>query len=572
MNRLKKILSAVLSAIICCSSVVSASAVTYIERDIVVDDSFRTVRFAGDINKDGKVNENDIIDFFKYFNYEEIKNDLRSATNTSAKNYIISEYTETLDLDLENADFDGSGNVDVDDVYYFINQFDIYHNGLGDVDLDGKITYKDADFISAYLIGVPKLSDGAYNPMFLKRENGTINPNAVKSTILADINEDGVVNIVDANYIFNLSRKTDGYTDPNVSWITNQMIEKDKELQSDPYFDEQIQGREKLTNDFYVSSDGVINRPYFYNRPASFHAIDKYGAIFSCFSGISILNGYDTSKNNSKQNNIVVPASLFGREFGDSKPGSDQYSRVSLLDGNYSGSYNNVFFFCKNVDCIKGQGFDQGKNFFAPNAGCYDPAISPNTTIQREYVSNMIASTFEHFVFPKNYTYLDSFQKSTGLKSFTDIFAPGVVRINKYCFKASQLNKIIIPARIQDISKQAFYVEKVTKKLNEFCDNNKKSYNIVFLSKSMPYDKDYFNKLDGTSSGHLCISVWPFKQSILVSENHRTTADANVNVFAFESSGVAQDLNWFYTESNRAKRHHKDTTNTIDYIYKPIYL
>ena len=572
MNRLKKILSAVLSAIICCSSVVSASAVTYIERDIVVDDSFRTVRFAGDINKDGKVNENDIIDFFKYFNYEEIKNDLRSATNTSAKNYILSEYTETLDLDLENADFDGSGNVDVDDVYYFINQFDIYHNGLGDVDLDGKITYKDADFISAYLIGVSKLSDGAYNPMFLRKENGTINPNAVKSTILADINEDGIVNIVDANYIFNLSRKTDGYTDPNVSWITNQMIEKDKELQEHPKFVNVIPDKNQLTNGFYVSSDGVANRPYFYNGPGPFYSTDKYGALFTHDSKRILLNGYDTNKNNSKQNNIIVSVSWFGYEVGAHEYGSDNYPRVSLLDGNYSGSYNNVFFFCKNVDCIKGTGFRYGKNFFAPNAGCYDPAISPNTTVQRESVSYMIDSTFEHFVFPKSYTYLNTFQKSTGLKSFTDIFAPGVVRINKYCFKASQLNKIIIPARIQDISKQAFYVEKVTKKLNEFCDNNKKSYNIVFLSKSMPYDKDYYNNLDDTSSGHLCISVWPFKESILISGNHRTTADANINVFSFESSGVAQDLNWFYAESKRAKRHHKDTTNTTDYIYKPIYL
>lgn len=571
MNRLKKIFSAVLSAIICCGSVVSASAVTYIERDIVVDDSFRTVRFAGDVNKDGKVNENDIIDFFKYFNYQEIKRDLSSATNTAAKNYIISEYTEELDLDFENADFNGSGEVDVDDVYYLINQFDIYYNGLGDVDLNGKIETVDADYISAYLLGMSKLSDGSYNPLFLKKETGEINPNAVKSTILADVNEDGIVNIIDANYIFNIARGTDGYKDPNVSWITNRMIEKDKELQTDPDLTKRIFSKINFADSFYVSSNGIVNRPYFYENVSGWcaDAVDRYGVIYSQ-QPVSYLLGYDINKNNSKQKNIYVPAKIFGFEFGDPVAyvkGKD-YSQISLEKSYTNGTPNNVFVFCKNIYSIKGAYFTTCKNLFVPNAGCFDAVDKVETLGAVEYVSAFYSSTFEHVVLPRGYTYIRSFEESKGLKSFTDVFAPDVVNIAERCFNDSSFEKIVVPARIKNIQKNAFAGLKVPKTLNAFCDNNQKSYNIVFLSKSMPYDKDYFQKLRGTDFTHY-VSLWPQRRG---SDKYWTIANANVNVFAFESSGIAQDLYWFYSESNRAIVHHKNQSETKDFIYKPVYL
>lgn len=571
MNRLKKIFSAVLSAIICCGSVVSAGAVTYIERDIVVDDSFRTVRFAGDVNKDGKVNENDIIDFFKYFNYQEIKRDLSSATNTAAKNYIISEYTEELDLDFENADFNGSGEVDVDDVYYLINQFDIYYSGLGDVDLNGKIETVDADYISAYLLGMSKLSDGSYNPLFLKKETGEINPNAVKSTILADVNEDGIVNIIDANYIFNIARGTDGYKDPNVSWITNRMIEKDKELQTDPDLTKRIFSKINFADSFYVSSSGIVNRPYFYENVSGWcaDAVDRYGVIYSQ-QPVSYLLGYDINKNNSKQKNIYVPAKIFGFEFGDPVAyvkGKD-YSQISLEKSYTNGTPNNVFVFCKNIYSIKGAYFTTCKNLFVPNAGCFDAVDKVETLGAVEYVSAFYSSTFEHVVLPKGYTYIRSFEESKGLKSFTDVFAPDVVNIAERCFNDSSFEKIVVPARIKNIQKNAFAGLKIPKTLNAFCDNNQKSYNIVFLSKSMPYDKDYFQKLDGTDFTHY-VSLWPQRRG---SKKYWTIANANVNVFAFESSGVAQDLYWFYSESNCAIVHHKNQSETKDFIYKPVYL
>lgn len=535
--------------------IISVSDVTTLQR-MLADFDLKQVT-AGDVDRNGKLDENDIISFFKYFNFEEIKRDLSDATNIEAKNYIIANYTEEMDLDLAHADFDGNGEVGVDDVYALINQFDIYYNALLDVTQDGFHDGRDLNCIKEYLVGAMGIGSPMRTP---------------KSVLLADANEDGIVNIEDVHFFQKMFAGVGGFESPNTSWISKEMIEKDKEVQTSPYFMGAIKSLDNLTKDFYIAPNGLVDRPYFYQSTPGFRAIDKFGAMFSQGSGTSLLNGYDTGKNNSKQNNIVVPVHLFGREFGDSKPGSNNYSRVSLLHDNISGSYNNVFFFCKNIDCIKGEGFCLGKNFFAPNAGCYDPAISPNTTVQRELVCSLRTCTFEHVVLPKDYTYLDTFQESTNLKSLTDIFAPGVVRIRKNCFKDSKLTKMIIPARIQDIDSQAFYVEKIEKKLNSFCDNGQKAYNIVFLSKSMPYSKDYFNELSDSSYGHFNISVWPFRGKMSLSSNDKTVANANVNVFAFESSGVAQDLNWFYAESNCAPGHHNDKSNTTDYIYKPIYL
>lgn len=534
--------------------IISVSDVTTLQR-MLADFDLKQVT-AGDVDRNGKLDENDIISFFKYFNYEEIKNDLSDATNIEAKNYIIANYTEEMDLDLAHADFDGNGEVGVDDVYALINQFDIYYNALLDVTQDGFHDGRDLNCIKEYLVGTMGIGSPMRTP---------------KSVLLADVNEDGIVNIEDVHFFQKMFAGVGGFESPNTSWISKEMIEKDRELQTDPDLIRRIFSKINFTDRFYIAPNGLVNRPYFYENVSGWcaDAVDRYGVIYSQ-QPVSYLLGYDINKNNSKQKNIYVPANIFGFEFGDPVAyvkGKD-YSQISLEKSYTNGTPNNVFVFCKNIYSVKGPFFKTCKNLFVPNAGCFDAVDKVETLGAVEYVSSFYSSTFEHVVLPRGYTYIRSFEESKGLKSFTDVFAPDVVNIAERCFNDSSFEKIVVPARIKNIQKNAFAGLKIPKTLNAFCDNNQKSYNIVFLSKSMPYDKDYFQKLDGTDFTHY-VSLWPQRRG---SDKYWTIANANVNVFAFESSGVAQDLYWFYSESDCAIVHHKNQSETKDFIYKPVYL
>ena len=510
-----------------------------VEKKLIVQPKNNATKLSGDLNSDGKVDEDDIICLYKYMNNEELKADIAQIGNKTAKEYISSKYVENINCDIENADFNGDGVVTSDDVYYFINQFNTYDDLLGDINMDGKITVEDANLLAYFLSGYETTPSGKMLPLAMYR-NGVVNPTAVKETRLADVNEDGAADIADASYIYNLARGEAGYTDPNTSWITQDLIAKDKEIR-----------RAFPTAVASVGIEGEYdnqknaNHPYFngywyaYGSVKSPAATDKYGWTYGLFyKSTKSLPLADVIGYSGTAKTRLLPAHFFTHYFKDASGSCISLSDDDDQEYNYvSGSMTTAFIFA-DATAIQ-TSFERNdylKNLFIPNASEPDnDAYNASNCIQLSNLSNV--------VLPREYNSVYDFSCSN-LKSLSDIYAPNLEVIKNYCFQGAKLSSIVIPSNIKEIGVHAF------------CDNNLQQASGI--NGSTEYDVVIFPKAIKcySNSDFAAIDVWPKEDRY----DYYSTANGNVNVFTYSSAKMTPLVNFY-------KNHYYYEANSGDYEY-----
>ena len=609
LKKIRKITAGVLAGMVALSSLATvyaettssetASGANFIEREIKADPKYDAVKLAGDVNHDGKVDYLDIIRFYKFLNNEELRQDMSKITNTAARNYLQSKYLENISISLDDCNFDGVGSVDADDVYYFINQFNIHDDVLGDVDMDGVITENDAHFVSAFLLGQSTVkidNKDIKNPLFYKH-GSEINKTAVKSTLLADINSDGFVTIADANYIYNLSIGNKSYSDPNISWITDDLIRQDKEIRSkyDIYAMYNKFGKTDIKFD-----DVIRDRPYFFTvvhateEKCQLLNVDRFGNVCRLDDdGHSRLVGFVDNRDVR-----ISPTYPAGHKFtGYAARAVDRLGVWESLRKYCMGTSNVLFLF---MDCrplnISDMSFGASET---GAAGAKKAIFMPNATDTNMNSEGLMFPTkllandsIEYAVFPKNVKglssmacnikpyegtvddpnnsyYYDDDAKGINVKHFSDIFAPEVVGI--YAKQNwPKLKDLVLPARIKNIGQGAFQcLNSFSLEKSSFTGNKEKEYEIVFLSQEhvkLNDDKYVWGDIPP-------VEVWPIID--VYDENWNETyrvrgASANVNVFCFESSGVGKFFNYYFKSG---PGNYLITYPCSDkYGYVPIYL
>ena len=540
----------------------------------------------GDLDRDGKMDYTDIISLYKYLNNQELLLDMKAITNARAKNYLMDKYLEDIKCDITRADFDCNGVVNCDDVYTFINQFNIHDIPCGDVNQDNIIDGVDLNIIKEYIVGAVKEGSPMLTP---------------KAMWLADYDENRKVDIEDVHFFQKMYAGINGFESPNTSWITEEYIKKDKEIRSkyDIYAMYNKFGKTDIKFD-----DVIRDRPYFFNVVHStgdttdlicrLLNVDRFGNVCRLDpNGNSKFVGFIDNRDVR-----ISPTYPGGHKFtGYAARAVDRLGVWESQRKYCMGTSNVLFLF---MDCrplnISDMSFGASET---GAAGAKKAIFMPNATDTKMnseglmFPTNLLANdSIEYAVFPKNVKglagmacnikpyegtvddpnnsyYYDDDAKGINVKHFSDIFAPEVVKISAKQ-NWPKLKNLVLPARIKGAGQGAFQcLNSFSLEKSSFTGNKEKEYEIVFLSQEhvkLNDDKYVWGDIPP-------VEVWPIID--VYDENWDETyrvrgASANVNVFCFESSGVGKFFNYYFKSGpgNRLVTY----PCSDKYGYVPIYL